>query len=538
MNPTQSNLFDAKSQLTILSGGINSNLNGIIYQVKIFLLAMEKVSSDPFQIATELKEAESFDDIVVHIPNSGSRFIQSKFKSSVFHLGLKHFFSENQGDFLLLHKYFGAHVKLKANFNSINDIIICTNRGFSKQQDVIEFKDGKTVAVRFQKVKAQDDIFGAFDGRYKFDLNDTHTRNYLREKFINREMKQNKTLLLPDAEIYVDTHLSDFMDKLLLIVDLKNEDVDLELTPFLQKRFKLSKVEFILQILENSLINWIKGLTKFDYIDSQKLQNLLKEIQWNSWTLPKLMGKSSSLFDTKLLEFNSNKKIEDFLNELQGNSNNVIFNLVTSSNEISYGSCMVYQNFKNLLKDTYMFVKASDPQAKEEFEIFIKQKNFELLIFICDVTDAFMNDFKTEGLKIAMIAHKNILVISDEEIDVFKLGNPNITVKYLKIDKLRLSDLTQNSLNMTLQSKVKFQEVEVTFDQLIDKSNAILLSSIYLKDLEEKKSIGKNVVNLENFDLKLFIERTLAPNLRFDNFIGNLANHQIFLLIDEEGMGK
>lgn len=150
------NAFDAKRRSvglpeeteTFQASGAKSSLHGVAYQWKLLMLFAQKSQQlgYDFRLATEMNEAEKFDDVVLQYVKEGSDVMRCRF------LQAKHIQAENERkritakDLLVkekgpfsLQKYFLSYQKIKRNLlfqsGELQDFIICTNKDF-------DFDDG------------------------------------------------------------------------------------------------------------------------------------------------------------------------------------------------------------------------------------------------------------------------------------------------------------------------------------------------------------------------------------------------------------
>jgi ankyrin repeat protein len=118
------------------ASGLKNTLHGDIYQLKLLMLFLERGLSKgySFRLATEMDDAEKFDDLVFRYVENGSeviRFLQAKHKQDqATKISKSDLLNEKDGDFSL-QKYFISYRKITQNpaFNGAvcKDFIIFTN---------------------------------------------------------------------------------------------------------------------------------------------------------------------------------------------------------------------------------------------------------------------------------------------------------------------------------------------------------------------------------------------------------------------------
>lgn len=572
-----SSKFDAKVELNVEPGGINASLKGIVYQVKTLLLALQSSRSKNFTIGTEIEEAACFDDALIHIPDEGTRFVQSKFRNNTFDLEMNHFFDGSNRNYCLL-KYFKAFLNLKNIFGNVRDVIICTNNKFSVNHgDFIDLCDNQDFRIRLKRISEKDEIFGNFQGRYKLDRNCEETIRFLKNKFIGTELlkcskkdrncdytflkafrsflssqifdestKKFKNSFLESTDLEIVTlrkvlssnlnieltrlshlneiyaqktkeneenlmeNLLEFMDKFILVVGFTEEDIDDQLVPFFQEQFQLIDVTFIKETFEEKLMSWVKDIQTGDYFDAHKFETLIREIQQNLVMAHRLIEKSSAGFQGIFPEFKGHEM------KILLDSKDKVLLVETAEGETFYGSCRVYQELKNQFADTYLFLKASSStkSSVQTLEAFESKDSFKILLLECDLSGKpFELQYQLQKVLSENPEKKLILIFDHSEVTS---GFKN-SAKRVKFGKVKLSELTEKSLNEHLQKTIKFQEEKVKLNEIIDSTS---IPSIFLKDLDATKSISQSVIHSKNYNPELYIDRTLIHK--------NIIHHDVF----------
>ncbi|KAF4531686.1 hypothetical protein B566_EDAN017059, partial [Ephemera danica] len=158
-------------------GGVESSLHGVVYQWKLLMLFAVRAQRKgySFRLATEMEEAEKFDDLVFHYIKNDEQIMAS------IYLQAKHVEVENElrikintNDLLTekderfsLQKYFHSFRKI-SNSGLTNcensDFIICTNIGFDFDQSYNDpilkrLKVSKSgIPIYFEPVEIEDNF--------------------------------------------------------------------------------------------------------------------------------------------------------------------------------------------------------------------------------------------------------------------------------------------------------------------------------------------------------------------------------------------
>lgn len=134
---------EQSTELQYQASGVKRALHGTIYQLKLLMLVFKRAFDRKrnFKLATELDDAEKFDDVVIQwespqLPTKVYyQFLQAKHKSDDSEtISIDDLFGESDGNPFSLQKYFKSYQKLKRRFGSecVGDVIICTNINFNQ----------------------------------------------------------------------------------------------------------------------------------------------------------------------------------------------------------------------------------------------------------------------------------------------------------------------------------------------------------------------------------------------------------------------
>jgi hypothetical protein len=164
-------------QRNFFKSRLKKTLHGVIYQLKLLMLFAQRESKNnfDFELATEVEEAEKFDDVVFHIKNMNKKTEGSENKSHHIYLMLqaKHkqdekikikmadlfpesYDKKKEGDFSL-YKYLNSFHKIKQKEDykdATTHFFICTNIGFDDAlKESVEPVTEKVVYENFFEIK-------------------------------------------------------------------------------------------------------------------------------------------------------------------------------------------------------------------------------------------------------------------------------------------------------------------------------------------------------------------------------------------------
>ncbi|QOD38164.1 NB-ARC domain-containing protein [Candidatus Wolbachia massiliensis] len=277
--------------------GLKCNHHGIAYQelllVFSFMNMMDKKC--PFYLATELKSAKGFDDIVLQRKQNEAvvhKFVQAKHKQDGAEKISVGSLLTKSGEFNLS-KYFIAYLKIKnsGEFESeIKDFIIATNIDFDfadlTQHEVRKLRmmlsgknKGKEISVI--RVDTQDEFLDIGDSaRYGINDSDGSIAQYLKQNmdFIKRKVGREVS----------DKEIEGFLNELTFAVNLPNEDQLKELfkgkiNNRLVKKFRyVGDTEIFCNDLLKKISDWVKDV-KGSFFSHKEGEELFEKVEhWAS----------------------------------------------------------------------------------------------------------------------------------------------------------------------------------------------------------------------------------------------------------------
>ena len=176
----RSTISIAEKPNTYSASGLKNTLHGDIYQLKLLMLFLKRGLDKgySFRLATEMDDAEKFDDLVFEYENERKdgticRFLQAKHtQDETKKISFRDLLADEDKDFSL-QKYFMSFRKIKGNPKfkgcEIKDFVICTNT------DLI-----KKLRESFEPVESEDDIL-------KYDVEESERLKLIVSKFPKEE---------------------------------------------------------------------------------------------------------------------------------------------------------------------------------------------------------------------------------------------------------------------------------------------------------------------------------------------------------------
>ncbi|MFI4954639.1 MAG: NACHT domain-containing protein, partial [Gammaproteobacteria bacterium] len=168
--------------------GLKNTLHGNVFQLMLLMLFLKRGLGNgySFRLATEMKTAEKFDDVVFEYTEEGVkkyRCLQAKHRQNdKDQITLTELLSGKNDDFDLT-KYFVSYRRMQGSFPAIQDLILCTNIGF--YSDLNDFLD---------RISAPD-VFFDFLG------NSPPNRHRFKKKFNGKEKIYEALKKGSDAEL-------------------------------------------------------------------------------------------------------------------------------------------------------------------------------------------------------------------------------------------------------------------------------------------------------------------------------------------------
>lgn len=503
---------------TIKPGGVNDTLKGMFYQVLLIVLSLMKSKNDEFQIITEMCEAGLFDDIVLK-KNIGSveivRLMQAKYKIKQQIIDFDTFFMRKE---FMLRNYYDSYLNVRNLFNNLKDVIICTNNKILNETDDHIELIGERGSIFLEKVATEDDVFGNSKGRYKFSSNFNFRRQSqicLRDKF---KLKSNRT---NNADI------REFMDKMLFVFDFQLEDIQDQIDKILQIDFQMQNVAQFRILIESKITEWIKNVHIEKSLESTKLRQFYNEIQED--ILRHKFSAMAQLAYEGDIEFNFyslDTGVHQFVTQVNTNK---FLCIQCQPNENIYCALKIYQYLKNQNLDTFQMMQTSfqTETFKQGIELFCTNVTINICVIeINDDNKDIVTNYKQQLLQTESC--KKVIIISQEEIFP---GDAENVIRLVE-RKFKLSDLNSSSIEKMLSKRIKLQEKEISFRDLIDENDVAFHSKIPLLSihkLQKQNSIGGKILSSSDYDPDLYVRRKVKiKSVVHKKFLGNPPADIIF----------
>jgi hypothetical protein len=258
----------------------------------ILFLLKGKKNTNEFKLATEVLEAKSFDDIFIEIHDSqgGSitRLLQAKYRLNPVELNGKMLLSGKDASYKLS-EYYSSFQEIEKRIKDVQDVIIATNNTITKTEEqfvVIESGDGNGFNLYLERIDEVDEIFGKSGHRYKISKSQEHLSKNLATlghyidkentdiKNSRKDNKGNKKEVIK----YTPELLEKFMEKLLIVVNFTETELNAEILPIFEKDFNLNNTASINSIFESKFMKWFDDLKTDKIFDIKKFEKIYEEI--------------------------------------------------------------------------------------------------------------------------------------------------------------------------------------------------------------------------------------------------------------------
>jgi hypothetical protein len=257
----------------------------------ILFLLKGKKNTEKFKLATEVLEAKSFDDIFIEIHDSQggniTRLLQAKYRLNPVELDGKMLLSGKDASYKLT-GYYSSFQEIEKRIKDMQDVIIATNNTITKTNEqyvVIESGDGNGFNLYLERIDEVDEIFGKSGHRYKISKSQEHLSDNLKtlgyyidkeNNYINshKDNKGNKK----EPIKYTPELLEKFMEKLLIVVNFTETELNAEILPIFEKDFNLNNTASINSIFESRFMKWFDNLRTDNIFDIKKFEKIYEEI--------------------------------------------------------------------------------------------------------------------------------------------------------------------------------------------------------------------------------------------------------------------
>ncbi|WP_254229499.1 ATP-binding protein [Wolbachia pipientis] len=248
-------------------------VHGNIYQLKLLMLFLYRGVSNQysFRLATEVKEAEKFDDLVFQYVQDGKikyRLLQAKHKlDESKKITLDDLLGRNDNNYNLA-KYFFSYREAKKNklFQNgiIEDVIICTNIGF-------DLPDLKRNGIEIKNIEGLD---------YILDIKNSASKRYSFNRGLISKLKPILDKNLKHGNLISDEEIQDFLNHLVFAVNQPNEE---ELGKIIKNEIG-EDLDLDLVTTENTynkffitMLNWLQGKERGRFLSYEEGKEFFEE---------------------------------------------------------------------------------------------------------------------------------------------------------------------------------------------------------------------------------------------------------------------
>ncbi|XP_066249519.1 uncharacterized protein [Euwallacea similis] len=530
-----------QKNLVYFSSGLKLNIHGDIYQLQLLMLFLHKAVQiyDDVSLATEMNEAEKFDDVVLRYLKRPEmvyhwRFLQAKhllYVQEKTRIRATELFSKEKKKQMKfwLHEYFESFCKMYVNdfFKGalLDEFTLCTNTYLDENDESQYFDRDDTFA--------NDEILYFSDYEMaKFKLN-ANAKEQIREVFKYQKSKYSKRLGNLDDKL-----LGDFVDKFRLVARYLNRfEVKEIISDKLGKYFSLLDSELATNSFQDKMLTWFANYkdkkSNYLYIQNGKeFLNIIGNKIGNFMTLglsevyAEELGALSAQFSTFPSELNA---------FMTSKTSQILF-LTTDSPLLSCIRINQYIQDNMDYKDSKIILPISRLLELEKardlvLTSFQSKTTFILLVLNCELgsecNERVITEICVKLLEILKrsknlnwkVFKKVILVGSyDNKIEqVFKqnLASSRYNINVEKFcDNSKFDVLDGASRESLLQKRIYFQGNSTTLNTLV--RNDIAASSIIdnktllklLKGLEVRLDDSNQLEESE-----FYISRTLKPQI-------------------------
>ncbi|XP_055370701.1 uncharacterized protein LOC129605147 [Condylostylus longicornis] len=499
-----------------------TGLHGHAYQLILlmFFLIRSIINKYTFQLTTEKKDFEKFDDIILEISKNNTktyRLLQVKHKEDEsVEISFKDLFNKHnlKGDFNLI-KYYRYYQKMKnceffKNY-TIENLMICTNIGL-KLDDTFTLADTKkSVTIRecLTLVQTEDEIL---------DLNESLLINLSKKpqrvKFNNKITEILKHILKEKVD-------ENFFKHLVFAVDQPSEKfLSKIIKRDLREKLNIIEADYVFNSLYQYVLRWAMGFGN-EYISNEQIKKLLEEMKQKICEL-ELVGINKNYrinLDKFGIVYNlNNNEIVDMENFL--NSQKQILNIETIYTNLSV--IKVNQILRTISKENYLLMDV-------EFALNLQNRLMQafrgstnlLVIEYKNINNRYGTEIFCNKLSELVLGNTTKKVIFVAPSNNFLNSKIPADIR-LKIDykSENFTDLTIGSLNNILDKKnIVFQGKEIKLKSIVSLDN--LRPLIYgetLYQLISKKTIeiGRELESLGRTE-KYYIKRRFSRkiNIKF-----------------------
>jgi len=547
------------------AGALKKSLHGNDYQLKLLMLfASQGINCDvAFRLATEMDEAEKFDDLVFRYTDDQGyvkyRFLQAKhrqFLGEENKIKVSDLKSDKDNNDFSLQKYFLSYLKdiEKEEFQdgTPEDFIICTNADFdfepsTTKKEYKETIDSKKIWKAYFSEKNDKSVLNLGGKRYQFNENRSIRTKIISElqPIFQNSLKRNK---LNDDNI---EKIEDFLNKLVFVVMPSGVILEQKIKEKIGNEFNLIS-EIVYTKFFKNMYDWMKhriqsgekGGGKAHFLTNEDVTKFLNEARHNIANLGLISSTLINKTEIEKLSLNFKDDIET-VKEIKRYLSIKQILIVCSENSL-LSKIKVHQMLtKNIMNIIFSDLKSLssllDSVADPIKAFSSKEKNY-LIIENLFTLDEDAENLLIRFYQIVIGDHnkKFILIIQPvQKNSILQLFNDTNHVKIIEDNNNKLEDLTPNSIEKILETEIMiFGEKRKLASLTTDASKNDLYSAIdgdALTTLINSDSIIIGSKHKYDFDTYIEIPRTLTYQTKIDKKCLNEIKNDLFAIsgIDE-----
>jgi hypothetical protein len=487
---------------TLTSGpyeGTQTAAHGFKYQARIATLYAFRGRKYNYQIASEMKKAEKFDDVVFEYIKDGNKYFQL--------VQSKHKIGKNSVALIKT-----KDLKTKKGDYSLPKYL----ESFKKVSDDPIFKDHPLQLIIFTNIDIDRKDLADNGIILTKEVGDMNEILNLKGNLFQISAKSD----FKATQDFADAEYQKFFANLYFAVNQPCEEELIDLIDKeVRKEFKLDKTQLITNTI-NSFVTTLSDKSEGEYLTKEGFENFLKDLK-NLINVMMVMGITLE-FENSLKNYKIVFKKENWCQDvieffsLSSTKNNMLI-LVTPPNETLFGSIKMNDILSELQlnRDSYIFASLSRlKNSVDNIEDVLAIT--KTVIIECNETPTKIFSQIFDSKKIS----KLILIVSKEA---------SILERFPSAPKFNVatgfSNLDRGSQEFLLQKKVKFQGEDKFLKNIINLTeknvyNDLISNKISIKLLLDSSSMEIGTPqSLDGFELMYYIPRILRRRRVAKNYI-------------------
>jgi hypothetical protein len=309
--------------------------------------------------------------------------------------------------------------------------------------------------------------------------------------------------LLSNNQNNADDAINEFLDKLLYVTKLENEDLQNEIDLQLRETFKRENVQLVSASVEVCLKTWFMGEKNIE-LTRPDFESFITKSQIEIASMKMIVLKNESFRDA--LAFSSVLlKVGHFINNTGPNQSRIL-RLETPESEIHFAAMRILANHSAEKEDALMFLTTSynDDNFNLGIEVFEKLNSYKLMVIEIYTFQVFKRHESSLRDILQNDSSKKIVLIGYASLNV------NLqSMQTLFETESFFTDLGTQSQDEVLDETIRFQDTETTWRAVLDGHD---LSKILLKDVVKSRQLGNEIKVSKSYSEKIYIPRTILYN--------------------------